>query len=89
MEREQEIERLKQRIAALERAQWRTSRHLAIGLAVAVVVGLAALPPHMIRWAAAGIVVVVALRFWPCILEAIPWQSRKALTPDPHNNSTT
>jgi membrane protein YdbS with pleckstrin-like domain len=89
MELEQDIERLKERVATLERAQWQTRRHVGAGLAVLVAVGLFAVPPHTIRWVVAVAAAVVALRFWPSIMEAIPWQSRKEQGSQPNHDPTT
>ena len=88
MEHEQEIENLKKRISTLEYAQVQVWRTLGGGALAALVVAVAALPPHLIRWGVIALVVVVVARYCPFIADAIRRQMHKSFGLDTTNASS-
>jgi hypothetical protein len=88
MEHEQEIEDLKRRISTLEDAQVRVWRALGGGALAALVIAIAALPPHLIRWGVIALVVVVVARYCPFIADAIRRQMHRSIGLETTNASS-
>jgi hypothetical protein len=89
MEHEQELENLKSRIASLDEAQVRMWRAFWCGTLVALAVGVAALPPHLIRWGVIALAVLAVARYCPYIADAIRHQMHRSLGAESTNASST